>query len=100
MASLGPSIWAASDGRAGNAAQVRALTAALGATARWVRIAHIAGAHHRQAPLVLSPRAPWRWLPADKWPAPLMSLPKAQRAELAPRDVVARAIDEPPGTVS
>lgn len=84
MASLGPSIWAASDGRAGNAAQVRALTAALGATARWVRIAHIAGAHHRQAPLVLSPRAPWRWLPADKWPAPLMSLPKTQRAELAP----------------
>ncbi|MFN4025018.1 MAG: mitochondrial fission ELM1 family protein [Hyphomonas sp.] len=83
MASLGPSIWAASDGRAGNAAQVRALTQALGATPRWMRIAHIAGAHHRQTPLVLTPRAPWRWLPADRWPMPLMSLPKAQQAELS-----------------
>lgn len=83
MASLGPSIWAASDGRAGNVAQVRALTQALGATSRWMRIAHIAGVHHRQTPLVLTPRAPWRWLPADKWPAPLHSLPRAQRAELA-----------------
>lgn len=83
MASLGPSIWAVSDGRAGNAAQVRALTAALGATGRWMKIAHIAGAAHRQEPLVLTPRAPWRWLPADRWPAPLKALPKAQRATLA-----------------
>ena len=83
MASLGPSIWAVSDGRAGNAAQVRALTAALGATGRWMKIAHIAGAAHRQEPLVLTPRAPWRWLPADRWPAPLHALPKAQRATLA-----------------
>ena len=83
MASLGPSIWAVSDGRAGNAAQVRALTAALGATGRWMKIAHIAGAAHRQEPLVLTPRAPWRWLPADRWPAPLNALPKAQRATLA-----------------
>ena len=82
MASLGPSIWAVSDGRAGNAAQVRAVTAALGATSRWMRIAHIAGAAHRQEPLVLTPRAPWRWLPADRWPAPLQALPKAQRASL------------------
>ncbi len=83
MASLGPSIWAVSDGRAGNAAQVRALTAALGATGRWMKIAHIAGAAHRQEPLVLTPRAPWRWLPADRWPSPLQALPKAQRTSLA-----------------
>ena len=83
MASLGPSIWAVSDGRAGNAAQVRALTAALGAMHRWVRIAHIAGEAYRQEPLVLTPRAPWRWLPADRWPSPLAALPKDQRALLA-----------------
>lgn len=83
MGSLGPSVWAVSDGRAGNAAQVRALTAALGAMHRWVRIAHIAGEAHRQEPLVVTPRAPWRWLPADRWPAPLQALPKDQRPALA-----------------
>ncbi|KCZ98402.1 hypothetical protein HPO_10872 [Hyphomonas polymorpha PS728] len=84
MASLGPSIWAVSDGRAGNAAQVRALTAALGATSRWMKIAHIAGEAHRHEPLVLTPRAPWRWLPADRWPSLLHALPKDQRALLTP----------------
>ncbi|MBY9065399.1 mitochondrial fission ELM1 family protein [Hyphomonas sp. WL0036] len=84
MATLGPSIWAVSDGRAGNAAQVRALTQALGATHRWMRIAHIAGEGHRQAPLVFTPKAPWRWLPADRWPSTLSALPKDQRAQLAP----------------
>lgn len=83
MGSLGPSVWAVSDGRAGNAAQVRALAAALGATHRWMRIAHIAGQAHRQEPMVLTPRAPWRWLPADRWISPLQALPKDQRPALA-----------------
>lgn len=84
MGSLGPSVWAVSDGRAGNAAQVRALTQALGATSRWMKIAHIPGEGHRQAPLVFTPKIPWRWLPADKWPSVLKALPKAQRGDLAP----------------
>ncbi len=84
MGSLGPSVWAASDGRAGNASQVRAIVAALGERSRWMKIAHIKGAGHREAPLVYSPRAPWTWLPADKWPAPLTSLVPAERATLAP----------------
>lgn len=81
--SLGPSVWAVSDGRAGNAAQVRALVSALGEPARWMRIAHINGAAHRADPLVLTPRAPWTWLSADRWPAPLLALPAEQRAQLA-----------------
>lgn len=79
---VGPSIWAVSDGRAGNAAQVRAVVQALGETRRWMKIAHITGEAHRAEPMVLKPRAPWVWLPADKWPSPLKALPKAQRAEL------------------
>lgn len=82
--SLGPSVWAVSDGRAGNAAQVRAVLQALGDTRRWIQIAHIAGEAHRADPLVLSPRIPWRWLPADKWPNPLTALPKDQRNLLGP----------------
>ncbi|MBA3066859.1 MAG: hypothetical protein FP825_00035 [Hyphomonas sp.] len=84
VTTLGPSIWAVSDGRAGNASQVRALVHALGDPGRWMQIAHIAGAAHRPAPLVLTPRAPWTWLPADAWPMPLLSLPASQRAGLAP----------------
>lgn len=82
--SLGPSVWAVSDGRAGNAAQARALAAALGEPGRWMRLAHIQGAGHRIEPLVLTPRAPWTWLPADRWPLPLHALPPAQRAALTP----------------
>ncbi len=84
MGSLGPSVWAASDGRAGNAAQVRALVAALGEPSRWLRIAHIFGEAHRSLPLTLSPRAPWLWLPADQWPLPPFALPKDQRESLTP----------------
>ncbi len=84
MRTLGPSIWAVSDGRAGNASQVRALVQALGEPGRWMQIAHIMGEAHRAEPLVLTPRAPWTWLSADKWPAALQSLPKAQRALVAP----------------
>lgn len=84
MRTLGPSVWAVSDGRAGNASQVRALVHALGEPGRWMRIAHILGEAHRAEPLVLTARAPWTWLSADKWPAPLKSLPAAQRALLTP----------------
>lgn len=82
--SLGPSVWAVSDGRAGNAAQVRAIVQALGATRRWMQIAHINGEGHRDTPLVLNPRAPWVWLPAGRWPAPRLALQADQRAMLQP----------------
>lgn len=81
---LGPSVWAVSDGRAGNAAQVRAVVRALGDMRRWMKIAHIPGKAHRGEPLVLTPRIPWTWLPADRWPSPLLSLPQDQRALLTP----------------
>lgn len=84
LRTLGPSIWAVSDGRAGNASQVRALVQALGEPGRWMRMAHIPGEAHRSAPLVLSPRAPWTWFSADRWPVPLRSLPEAERAQIAP----------------
>lgn len=81
--SIGPSVWTVSDGRAGNAAQVRAVAAALGATRRWMQIAHIAGKGHRDTPLTLTPRPPWTWLPAARWPAPELALPAAQKAALS-----------------
>ena len=81
---LGPSVWAASDGRAGNASQVRALAQALGEPGRWMRIAHIHGEAHRQDPMVLTPSAPWTWFPADRWPKPLSAIPSAQRDQFAP----------------
>ncbi len=84
MAILGPSIWAVSDGRAGNAAQVRALSQALGSMSSWIRLGHIRGEAHRQQPLVFTPRPPWTWLPADRWPQPLAALPGPQRASLSP----------------
>lgn len=80
--SLGPSIWAVSDGRAGNAAQVRSVVAALSETQRWLQIGHIAGQGHRADPLTLTPRAPWTWLPGIDWPAPRLALPKTQRSSL------------------
>ena len=79
---LGPSIWAVSDGRAGNAAQVRAIANALRDTRRWVRIAHINGQGHRAEPMTLSPRAPLRWLPPAQAIKPLWSLPEDQRSLL------------------
>ena len=72
-----------SDGRAGNAAQVRAIVSAIGARARWMQIAHIQAEGHRGDPLVLSPRAPWTWLPVDAWPTPKLALPAAQRQTLS-----------------
>ncbi|MCF6329266.1 MAG: mitochondrial fission ELM1 family protein [Henriciella sp.] len=80
--SLGPSIWAVSDGRAGNAAQVRAIVQALSETRRWMQIAHINGAGHRTDPITLDPRAPWTWLPGIKWPVLHRAIPNAQRTAL------------------
>lgn len=80
---LGPSVWAVSDGRDGNAAQVRAIAHALSETSRWMRIAHIQGTGHRAQPLHLSPKAPLRWLTKTKLINPLNALSKAERAELA-----------------
>ncbi len=82
--SLGPSVWAVSDGRAGNAAQVRAIVQALGETGRWMQIAHIAGKGHRNAPLIIHPRPPWSALPSQHWLWPRLALPKAERAALSP----------------
>lgn len=81
---LGPSVWGVSDGRAGNAAQVRAVMRALSSTGRWMQIAHIAGAGHRETPIVLTPRAPWTLLPGGNWPMPLAALPKEQRSLFQP----------------
>lgn len=77
--SLGPSIWAVSDGRAGNASQVRAVISALSETQRWLQIGHIAGRGHRSDPIELTPGAPWTWLPGAAWPSPRLALPVAQR---------------------
>ncbi len=80
--SLGPSIWAISDGRAGNAAQVRAVISALSETRRWLQIGHIVGSGHRSEPITLNPRVPWTWFPGANWPAPRLALPPEQRADL------------------
>ncbi len=77
---IGPSVWPVSDGRAGNAAQVKAIAAALGERSRWMKLAHIKDAVHRAGPITLQPRPPWTWLPFANWPRPLLALPKAERA--------------------
>lgn len=81
-ASFGPSIWAVSDDRAGNAAQVCAIISALSETRRWLQIGHMKGQGHRAQPLVLHPRAPWTWLPGASWPWPRMALPRDEKAQL------------------
>lgn len=79
---LGPSVWVASDGRAGNAAQVLAIARALGEMSRWVKIAHINGKGHRSTPVELTPRGLQPILPSRLWWSPLAALPGAQRAIL------------------
>ena len=81
---FGPSVWSVSDGRAGNAAQVKAVLAALQEPDRWLRLAHIKSDAHRLTPLTLSPGLPWRWLPGADWPFPRQALPGEQRAALTP----------------
>lgn len=79
---LGPSIWSVSDGRAGNAAQVRAVVGALRESDRWLRLIHLKSVAHQQNALTLSPRRPWTWLPGSNWPLPRLALSPAQRADL------------------
>ncbi len=81
---LGPSVWAVSDGRAGNAAQVRAVVQALGETQRFMRVAHMLSNAHRAEPIVLNPRAPWTWLPSNAWPQPLGALNPQERCVFQP----------------
>ncbi|MEO1100697.1 MAG: mitochondrial fission ELM1 family protein [Pseudomonadota bacterium] len=81
--SFGPSIWAVSDGRAGNAAQVRSIVNALTETQRWMRIAHINGEGHRTDPLDLHPRPPLVWLPSSAWVWPKLALPADERQALS-----------------
>ncbi len=76
---LGPSVWVASDGRAGNAAQALAIARALGEMSRWVKIAHIQGKAHRSSPVELKPRGLQPLLPSRLWWSPLSALPKAQK---------------------
>lgn len=63
---------------------MRALANALGATRRWMQIAHIKGEGHRGAPLTITPKAPWTWLPANAWRAPRLALTREQKAALSP----------------
>lgn len=77
----GPSIWSVSDGRAGNAAQVRAVAEALQLPEYADQLSHFESKAHRKAPLILTPQAPWTLLPVKYWAKPMMALPKAQRSE-------------------
>lgn len=81
---MGPSIWAASDGKAGNEAQVMALARALGEMTRWVRIAHIHGEGRRKDPIRLHPAGWQTALPAHLWPAPKSALPEDERGLFQP----------------
>lgn len=81
---LGPSVWVASDGRAGNAAQALAIARALGEMSRWVQIAHINGKGHRSKPVELHPAGLQPLLPSKLWWSPLKALPSEQRAIFQP----------------
>ena len=81
---LGPSVWVASDGRAGHAAQSLAIARALGEMSRWVKIAHVNGKGHRSSAIELKPGAPQRFLPNKLWWAPLSALPSDQKAIFQP----------------
>jgi uncharacterized protein len=81
---MGPSIWAASDGKAGNEAQVMALARALGETGRWIKIAHIHGEARRGEPIRLHPKGWQTVLPAHLWPNPKGALPEAERRLFTP----------------
>ena len=81
---MGPSIWAASDGKAGNEAQVMALARALGETSRWVKIAHIHGEGRRGESVRLHPKGWQTLLPAGMWPNPKGALPAEERTLFKP----------------
>lgn len=79
---LGPSVWVASDGKAGHKAQALAVARALGEMSRWVQIAHIRGQGHKSEPLELTPRGILPLLPGPLWVSPLSALPAQQKAQL------------------
>ena len=81
---LGPSVWVASDGRAGHAAQTLAIARALGEMSRWVNIAHVNGKGHRASAIELTPRGLQPLLPSRFWWSPLSALPADQRAIFTP----------------
>ncbi len=81
---LGPSVWAASDGRAGNRAQALAVARALGEMTRWVKIAHINGKGHRAEPIDLKINGIQPMLPSRMWWSPLSTLPKSQKQIFQP----------------
>lgn len=81
-AAVGPSIWVVSDGRAGIERQAVAIAHALGEFQRWSQISYISSDAHKSTPVRITPGAPQVWLPPNMWPAPLLALPKSQRAEL------------------
>ena len=81
---LGPSVWVASDGRAGNAAQAIAIARALGEMSRWVKIAHIGGEGHRAKPIELTPKGLQPLLPSSLWWSPLTALPQEQQDVFQP----------------
>ena len=78
-ATVGPSIWVVSDGRAGIERQALAIARALGEFSRWSQIAHIRSDAHRAEPIRITPSAPQVWLPPTAWPDPLGALPLVQR---------------------
>lgn len=76
---LGPSVWVASDGIAGNSAQSLAIARALGDMSRWVKMGHVKGEGHRATPIELTPKGLQPLLPSKFWWSPLGALPKDQR---------------------
>lgn len=81
---LGPSVWVASDGRAGHAAQGIAIARALGEMSRWVAIGHINGKGHRGDAIELTPGGLQKILPNKLWWSPLSALPSDQKAIFQP----------------
>ena len=81
---MGPSVWIASDGRAGIERQALAIAWALGEPHRWAQLSHIVSEAKRPPPIRLDPKPPQTWLPPDRWPAPLKALSAETRTAFAP----------------
>ncbi|MAK60556.1 MAG: hypothetical protein CMK09_06230 [Ponticaulis sp.] len=81
---LGPSVWVASDGRAGHSAQALAIARALGEMSRWVKIAHVNGKGHKSDVIELTPGGLQKFLPTNMWWSPLSALPADQKQLFQP----------------
>lgn len=75
-------VWAVSDGRAGNASQANALSLAITESSRWTKIEEIFAKSGHVQTITLSPRLPWSLLPAEKWPKLDQAIPNEQRKHL------------------